>query len=358
MVEDQPIHSTEITLMQSHIEPLLIRVDANKRLGTGHLMRCLALAQHWQENGGSVIFIIACENRALLRRLYDEDFHTITLSHTYPDPRSWQHTSQVLKEHSNSWVVLDGYHFDTHYQQLIKDSGNPLMVIDDAAHLNHYYADVVINQNVHAEGLEYICEPYTRLLLGSKYVLLRREFWPWCGHERNTPREARKVLVTLGGVDPGNQTFKVVQALQRITLEGLEVTVVVGATNTHYRELKDAVRDLGGVRVVQNATNMPELMAWADLAISSGGSTCWELAFMGLPAIVGQIAEVENLLAEGLRQIGLFLNTGWFVNASQSDISEHISFAINNRNWRERMSNLGQKTVDGKGGTRILKALI
>ena len=92
--------------------------------------------------------------------------------------------------------MLDGYHFRPSYQLRVKDSGHPLLVIDDMAHLDHYYADVVLNQNIHAEQLDYSCEPYARMLLGSRYVLLRREFWPWREWQREIPQVAHKVLVT------------------------------------------------------------------------------------------------------------------------------------------------------------------
>ncbi|MDY7080712.1 MAG: DegT/DnrJ/EryC1/StrS family aminotransferase [Chloroflexota bacterium] len=140
--------------------PLLIRADANVHIGTGHLMRCLALAQGWQTQGGRATFITACESDGLRQRLSDEGFQVIALEHPYPDPADWEITSQVLAAHPGAWMVLDGYHFDPAYQRQVKKVGHPLLVIDDMAHLDHYYADVLLNQNIHAEQLDYSCEPY------------------------------------------------------------------------------------------------------------------------------------------------------------------------------------------------------
>ena len=89
---------------------LLIRADANTRIGTGHLMRCLALAQAWKDSDGGVIFITDCESAGLLQRLSDEGFQIVTLDRSYPDPGDWEATSQVLAAHPNAWVVLDGSH--------------------------------------------------------------------------------------------------------------------------------------------------------------------------------------------------------------------------------------------------------
>jgi spore coat polysaccharide biosynthesis predicted glycosyltransferase SpsG len=92
--------------------PLLIRADASTRIGTGHLMRCLALAQAWKDSGGGVVFITDCESTGLLQRLSDEGFQIVTLERSYPDPADWEATSQALAAHPNAWVVLDAGRLD------------------------------------------------------------------------------------------------------------------------------------------------------------------------------------------------------------------------------------------------------
>jgi len=136
---------------------LIIRADANAQIGTGHLMRCLALAQAWKDAGGEVAFITACRSEGLLERFREEGFEVHLLSSSYPDPGDWEVTKNVLARHPDAWVVLDGYHFDETYQQWIKDAGNCLLVmIDDMTHLKHYYADIVLNQNLYAEDSHYL----------------------------------------------------------------------------------------------------------------------------------------------------------------------------------------------------------
>ena len=135
-------------------------------------MRSLALAQAWQAAGGQVIFITACESEALRRRLIGEKLEVVALS----DPSDWQVVARALEAQPNAWVALDGYHFDTAYQQRFKDAGHRLLVIDDLAQLDLYVADLVLNQNLAAQGLTYAHQPATRLLLGTDYVLLRKEF--------------------------------------------------------------------------------------------------------------------------------------------------------------------------------------
>lgn len=344
--------------MQLEGNLLLVRADANARMGTGHLMRCLALAQAWQAQGGALVFVTACNSDGLRQRLSDEDFQVIGLQHPYPASVDWALTSKVLAAHPGAWVVLDGYHFDPSYQLHIKEAGHPLLVIDDMAHLDHYYADVVLNQNIHAGQLAYSREPYTRLLLGTRYVLLRREFWPWRGWRRETPQVARKVLVTLGGSDPDNQTLKVVRALQQVDVSGLEAVVVAGASNPHHQELEFAIRDSQlDIRLVRNVSNMPELMAWADVAVSAGGSTCWELAFMTLPSLLLVLAENQQEAATMLSEVGVSFCLGEAVCVDVRPIALTLTTLMKDHEARLTMSQQSSRLIDGFGGARVLQSI-
>src|SRR5262249_40544839 len=151
---------------------------------------------------------------------------------------------------------------------------------DDHGHAEHYSADLVLNQNLHAaEELYRSREPTTRLLLGTRYVLLRREFRPWGGWQRPIPEVARKVLITLGGADPDNVTLRVISAFNQLHFEGLQAVVLVGSSNPHLDELITAARTSPVViRLESNVNDMAERMAWADAAITASGTTAWERA--------------------------------------------------------------------------------
>jgi UDP-2,4-diacetamido-2,4,6-trideoxy-beta-L-altropyranose hydrolase len=339
--------------------PLVFRVDADSEMGTGHLMRCLALAQAWKDNGGSVVFITGCQNEKLLKRLDNEGFLVHKLGKQYPDGGDWTSTREFLARYSGAWVVLDGYHFDENYQKQIKETGHSLLVIDDTAHLKHYYADIILNQNINSEKFLYSCEPYTRLLTGTKYVLLRREFAKLKNHKHKISKLARRVLVTIGGGDPDNNTLKVVQAFQDISLPGLEVKIVIGASNLHAKALEAAITSKNlAANLIYDAKNMPELMAWADVAISAGGTTSWELAFMGLPDIVGVTAENQRLIAQNLELSGLAVNLGWYSEIDSGTIVKTLLSLLQNEKVRMGMSRKGRHMVDGKGGQRVISIIV
>src|ERR1700733_9285248 len=173
---------------------LVIRADATTQMGTGHLMRCVALAQAWQAQGGECVFITACDSPGLLQRIRKTGAGLISINDSFD--------LGPFLNMTGARVVLDGYHFDPQYQRRIQSLGLPLLVIDDLAHLPHYYADAVVNQNTYANRLHYSCEPSARLLMGTRYALLRNDFRQWAGVAGETRPRVENILVTFGGSDP------------------------------------------------------------------------------------------------------------------------------------------------------------
>ena len=335
-----------------------IRADASMQTGTGHLMRCLALAQGWKDVGGEVTFITACQDEGLLQRLRDEEFDIKLLTSAYPDTADWNSTRDILAGRPGAWVVLDGYHFDEVYQRQVREAGHRLLVIDDNAHLKHYYADIVLNQNLYAEQLRYACEPYTRLLLGTRYVLLRREFLVWKEWHREIPEVARRVLITLGGGDPDNNTLKVIQTLQDVGIPDLEATVVIGASNPHVGVLeKSAKQSRIPILLVRDAKNMPELMAQADMAISGGGSTAWELLFMGTPSLFLIVADNQRYIAENIENQGLGKNLGQAENVSIESLTGAITSLAKDFDLKTMISRKARQIVDGQGAQRVISSM-
>lgn len=340
------------------INSLVIRADASTEIGTGHLMRCLALAQAWQGAGRRVTFITACQNEELLQRIREEGFNIHLLARAYPDTGDWGYTKEILTAYPQAWFVLDGYHFDEAYQQWVKEAGHRLLVIDDMAHLNHYYTDIILNQNLHAEQLHYSCEPYTHLLLGTRYVLLRREFLGWKDWKREIPEVARRVLVTLGSGDPENYTLKVIQALQKVEVAGLEAIVVIEANNAHANVLEARIKQSTiPIRLIRNARDMPELMAWADVAVSTAGTTVWELLFMGTPILALILADNQRYTAEQIGSQGAGESLGRAGNISTKSLAKAIALLLKDFNLRAKISGNAQQIVDGQGAQRVITVM-
>ena len=232
-------------------------------------------------------------------------------------------------------------------------------MIDDNAHLPEYHADILLNQNIDAGQLSYVCDTETKLLMGPQYALLRPEFFAWHGQQREISQVARKVLVTMGGSDPDNATLKAIQAVQQMEIHELETRIVVGSANPHLEILNHAVHGSAcNFQLLTAVSDMPEQMAWAEVAVSAGGGTCWELAFMGVPTIVLVLAENQRSSAEGLAQAGMAINLGWFDQVLDRQMSDALIRLLNDIEQRIHMSRAGQQLVDGNGGRRVLQAIL
>ena len=339
--------------MDHGIMDLFIRADANSRIGIGHIMRCIALAQAWQDHEGEITFISHCESKPLKQRIQEEGFSFISLNSIHPNPTDLKMTLSILKEGMpkyKKWLVLDGYHFTPEYQKAIRDRGIRLLVIDDMDHLPYYHADILINHNIYAQELTYNCNGDTNLLLGARYVFLRKEFLEYSNLRRNIPDRARNILVTLGGADPDNVALKVIEALCLFSNLQIEVNIVVGPANINQEKLRDALDSSNFIyHLLFNPLNIPDLMAWADLAISAGGNTIWELAFMGVPCVIITLAENQQPVAEELAKIGMASNLGWHNILSQADVMQAVKRLIFSKTTRREMSQKGQAIINGSG---------
>lgn len=340
------------------MKPLVIRADASPEIGTGHVMRCLALAEAWQDNGGEVFFVSASNAPPLESRLKKEGSHILHISQNIGTLGDADNTTLIAHEHGADWIVVDGYHFGADYQKRIKISGFSLICIDDYGHTDHYYADIVLNQNMYADISFYPkYEPYTRFLLGTKYALIRKEFLKWSGWCRKHPDVARKILITLGGSDPANVTLKVIEAVKKIDVSDLDVTVVAGGANRNFDQFNEAVRDNPSFKLIKNAENMPEQMAWADIAISAGGSTCWELAFMGVPSCIIALAENQRKSSEALFAGKITEYAGWFEDLTSEDLIAKTTALLLNKKNRAFLSNNARQLIDGNGARQIIQQM-
>ena len=248
------------------------------------------------------------------------------------------------------------------YLSALGSESRRVLLVDDAANHDAYPVGFVLNQNAHADRAAYPADAPARFLLGTSFALLRREFRP-DPMSRTIPERARHLLVTLGGADPGGATRRVLAAvagLPRELRQGAAVRVIVGAANADGARLEAEARRLSGTLAVQierAVTDMPSLLAWADLAITSGGSTVWELARMGCPALVIETVPVEGLLVGGLARVGLDDRLGHADDLDGATITAAVAARIDDQRWRQEMSALGRELVDGQGATRVVGVL-
>jgi UDP-2,4-diacetamido-2,4,6-trideoxy-beta-L-altropyranose hydrolase len=337
---------------------LVIRADASSQIGIGHVMRCLAIAQAWLECGGAVSFVSSQLPTSLRERIRSEGVEAVEMSCEAGSDDDARQIVAMARGRKAEWGVVDGYEFGLEYQRQLRNSGLKLLFLDDYGHANGYCADLVLNYNAYAREDSYHLGPEMRLLVGPRYVLLRKEFSSWRGWKRETPRAGSKVLVTLGGSDADHVARTVIQALSLVKVDGLEAKVVLGGDSARRAELEPLVSaSQGRISLAYNADNMPELMAWADVAIASAGSTVWELCFMGLPALLIDLVQHQRLVAETLEQLGVAQHVLSSHNFSPEAIAEKLESLLQSVERRTSMSQRGRELVDGRGAERVVTAI-
>jgi UDP-2,4-diacetamido-2,4,6-trideoxy-beta-L-altropyranose hydrolase len=340
----------------SDSDVLIVRADASTAMGTGHVMRSLALAQAWRQHRGRVVFVSAELAESVKRRLKAEGMRVVRVE---DDRRRAAHTIQWARQLGANHVVLDGYHFSSEYQAAIQGAGLRLMVIDDFGEAGPYHADWILNQNYSAsKNLYPCCAPGAGLLLGPKFALLRHEFLQKRRPTRRVPRIARRVLVTLGGSDPDNTTLRIIQAFQSVCVESLEIIVVVGGANPHLESLDRATRMSNGNIVVRvDVADMPSLMGWADIAVASASTTSWELAFLGVPSLLVALAENQRIPSASAEEVGVALTLGWHSDLDSKEMAARIQDLILDQKLRSSLAHRGMELLDGRGAERALAAL-
>jgi UDP-2,4-diacetamido-2,4,6-trideoxy-beta-L-altropyranose hydrolase len=336
---------------------LLVRADASSEIGTGHVMRCLALAQAWIDAGGRAAFACEVVPANLLRRLDDEGIACRTM----PGPRGGALDAEACIAEAHrlgaDWVVVDGYHFDAAYHERLRQRGLQVAVIDDNGRLDRYTADLVLNQNLHADGIAYANQAaWTRLLCGSSYALLRRDFRQWRGPARDYPQKAQSLLVLLGGSDPNDATSRLLETVLAHT--DLAVTTIIGPANPRAAAITQRFASRGDrLTVLGNVGDVGSLMRGADIALSSAGTAVWELAFFGTPMVLGGIVSTEDILASRLARAGGCLYLGMFADRDGDAIAGEVDRLARDRRLRTALGRKAAALIDGQGAARVVAAL-
>jgi len=343
---------------------LLIRADAGVAMGTGHVMRMIALAQAWREDGGEAVFLCAKITPALEERVRAEGFSLEKLASVPGSKEDVEATCSAISRHtgkaSHVAVALDGYQFGSDFQLGVKNEDCRLLVVDDYGHAGFYHADLVLNQNISAHASLYASrDDATKLLLGPEYALLRREFLHLRNRAVEIPQRATRLLVTLGGADADNVTKKAIDALAS---SSLEVKVAVGASNPHLASLRKAAeaasRGTTKVELVINSKEMPQLMVWADFAVAAAGSTSWELAFSGVPTLFIVVADNQAGNAREMDHRGFGLYLGEHSQLDQQRLRSLVSHLAADCGLRADFASRGRQLVDGCGAARVVRALV
>ena len=337
---------------------LVIRADASPRIGVGHVMRSLALAQAWQDAGGGVTFASAELSETLRTRIHAEGMRI----HTIASPPATRHDlvelTNLTQRSGASVVVIDGYAFDEQYLAGISSAKCVSLSVDDNAHLSFYSTDFVLNQNVGVtESLYRNRFENAELLLGTSYALLRREFL----HSKpvaESKGNGNRILVTLGGSDPDNITQRIIAGLSESKTQDLRIRVIVGALNQHMQLIRKAINGDERFQILQNVGDMAEQYHWADIAIAAGGSSNWEMCYFGLPRIVLVIADNQIAIADELERKQIAVNLGNAEHVTAEKIKIETEKLLGDLDGMQIAREQALGMIDGFGAQRCIERLI
>lgn len=340
-------------------ETLVFRADASELIGSGHIMRCLALANAARKRKINIIFISKDLAAHFADLFCKKNIHLHMLAAQPASKEDAQETRELIDQVGAKWIVVDGYRFNEVYINALNQCvRTKILLLDDYAHLDNYPVDIVLNQNSSAHIFNYEIQKTGKLLAGPNYVLLREEFLRYRSPKPTINVKVKKILITMGGSDPNDMTLKILHALKLIDTSHLNTRVIVGALNKNLDQINELAESFDNhVTIYNNILGMPSAIKWADIVISAAGSTCWEICFLGIPAIITTIADNQVELAFDLEKRGCADNMGWHADLDALIIAKRLQCMINDYDKRKRISKKQRELIDGKGAQRVLDAM-
>ena len=335
----------------THAGRVAFRTGGGRRIGFGHVRRCLSLALALRDLGAQGLFLLDGDPE-VCGLAAAEGFDTVRIrpEHDLED------TVRQCRDLTMGAIVADSYAFSTAYFHGLREAACVVAVLDDLAD-RELPVNLVINGSAGADQLRYHDAPQTKYLLGPQYILLRP------GFAKTPARPIRdhveRVLITVGGSDPHGLTARLMQWTIE-TLGTVKQDVVVGPLFQH----ADAIRAMAHasektITLYENPADMRVLMLSADLTLCGGGQTTYELAATGTPAIAIQTAENQTINLKGLSAAG---SLDWAGDANDADLESKVTRELKalagDAARRAAMSRLGRTLVDGQGAARVAGALL
>ncbi len=352
----------------------VFRVDSSFKIGSGHVMRCLTMANELRANGVKVIFICREHAGNLIKMLEDNEYLVLKLPKivdeiidSNSEYSSWIGTSieqdafetlELLSDATYDWMIVDHYSLDYKWEKIIRHAFKRILVIDDLANRIHD-CDYLLDQNyTDKENRNYYHDlvPQKAIcLLGPKYALINPIYSKLRNHLPFSNGVINRVLVFFGASDAANNTEKVLLALSEDNLAYLSVDVVIGVNHFNLQSIKNIVSRRPGTTIHYALPSLMGLMARADLVIGAGGATTWEKFTLGVPSISISVASNQDRTISSLSKDELHISGNI---KTSNDWNHVIQNAVKNPTLLQNLSKKSRDLVDGLGVFRVIRAII
>jgi UDP-2,4-diacetamido-2,4,6-trideoxy-beta-L-altropyranose hydrolase len=354
---------------------VIFRVDASIQIGSGHVMRCLTLADALRRWGADCQFICREHEGNLIEYIRQRGFATYGLAINPKDASLASHDSSyyarwlgtdwatdaeqskvVAGESMFDWLIVDHYALDARWEHCIRPLCRRIMVIDDIANRPHL-CDVLLDQNYEEKERYVSLVPQNcRLLLGPSYALLRPEYSQYRALLKRGTGSINSVLVFFGGSDSHDLTSMTLKALCIPELNQLKVDLVLGASYANNKSLSELALLRGKTQIHRSRAHLADLMASADMGIGAGGVTNWERMCLGLPSIVVAVAKNQIPISENLHRKGVIRYLGKSDAVTVDRIANEFLNEIRSRQYAARIA-LSMTLCDGLGVSRVLSVM-
>ncbi|SFC24441.1 UDP-2,4-diacetamido-2,4,6-trideoxy-beta-L-altropyranose hydrolase [Pseudoalteromonas denitrificans] len=349
---------------------VLFRVDASKNIGTGHVMRCLTLANVLRNHGCKIEFACIQRQGDLILFIQQQGYRVAIIPYKQNGldnnltPESiYQNDIQKKDSHcfinklsvsNKDIVVVDHYGLDHHWASEIKKTACRILVIDDLANRQHI-CDFLLDQNLHenpSSRYKNKVDLNCNLFLGPKYALLRPEFYSERPLLKQVNKRIPHFLVYLGFVDPKDTTSKIIAAIESLEFE-VKVDFVLSELHPNFRELKSKALELENIDIHLQPADILSILKRVDFVIGAGGSATWERCCLGIPSILFALTENQKVLAEELSKLNTVLYLKEKDVVSVDKIKQAIIAMVKSEAKRLSFSERSQALVDGVGAERV-----
>ncbi|MCH8479279.1 MAG: UDP-2,4-diacetamido-2,4,6-trideoxy-beta-L-altropyranose hydrolase [Wenzhouxiangella sp.] len=353
------------------------RVDASNRIGTGHVMRCLTLAQAMRRRGAHCVFLHRQHDGHLCALIERAGFEVLTL------PKPERDIAPAHAEDYAAWLglpaeedarqclhalaarraagrVVDLYAVDSRWESQMRAAVDQILVIDDLANRGHD-CDLLIDQNYFPDAIARyrpLVGESTPVLAGPRYALLARGYAEARAEMPELPSQVRRVLVYYGGVDASNETARALRVLGAARYHELQIDVVVGPNNPNRDEIERLAARHPAMTVHGPQNDLVDLMLAADLTLGAGGATTWERCALGLPSIVTSVAANQEPYNRLLQADGIITYLGDSADVTDDILRATLDEVIHSPEQLNEMAASAWRLVDGLGTNRVAEAMI
>jgi UDP-2,4-diacetamido-2,4,6-trideoxy-beta-L-altropyranose hydrolase len=342
---------------------VVIRADASRLTGTGHIMRCLTFANYLSDGGAQVDFVCrdlpgnltdTIKTRGYSVQLLPAPNTEYTAGSNPDDYAAWlgvpaqQDADETIAALAHlderiDWMIVDHYGLGIEWETQVGRHVGNMMVIDDLANRQHE-CNVLLDQNFYLDlktRYDSLIPEACERLLGPGYAILRPEFFEAKQAATERTGAVRRVLVFYGGCDATGETIKTVRAIGDRTSTGIQIDVVAGAANERWEEIQGFCADRPEINLHARVDEMARMMSRADFAFGGGGTTTWERCFLGLPTATIEVADNQRVMLNDMATNGAIWHLGRHTDVTESMLAECLDRAVNRPG---EVAALGRKT--------------